>query len=549
MTKATTRQFITILSLLILPACFGSNKSSSSDEADAGSTTTDFVGETFNDTEAELYSDGPVDIPVPIARATAMDLSKMTATYQDAGIDSSGSLLTRYTTGSSGYIITGSAGASPSNKVYFFNIQTQEALVVLANEDGSFEGKIVAREGDLVAVSALNDAEDTASPPITIATNKAGLMEAAFTNSNSIGTEANLIAASDYTFIALQNNDGTSSLIRRKFNSSNISTVAKNVSGSVKAIGVDQGIHDVSLIMNDELLYRIDNANTSVELADTSWNNPLPIYTVTSDIRDFDLIAGLEAFMDSNNNILICQIDSFDSPDYNNAQMALIHISSTGTETVLANDKTHIIIDCDQADNGNVYVLARAVKAGGELDAPTIFRLAIADGVNSLTNAQVYRILSVGIGVPLALDMSPDTNYALISSINSAGDFVYVVYEKTTALETTIYNHALDSDRYTNFARISSTGVVVACSFTDEENNHFVAHRFKTDGVDTFTQLTDPKFSLPCNGTFDIGRANHLIYYRSPGTSITDQNSALAAPQVSMINLDLVDFDALAPDN
>ena len=538
----TIRAYILISIFVLLSACFSGSSSS----------TTEVAGDALDTTESELYSNGPFDLPVTIAKLETVNPNLMSADYLDSGIsdistDSSVTFLLNTESSSSGYVITGSEGATTSEKVIAYNTVTTSSVIVSSEVDGSFTLNILATEGDPISVSSLNGGEDTASPPVTISSFN-GISEISLTNTALLGINHNLVQLNGYTFFTTVDDDGISTLVRRELTTGTTETV-DIVSGVFESISVDSTSHDVSLLTTDESLYHI-NSDDPISLSSIVWDNANSIYVHPDTIRVFDqLDHGIETFTDGNNNSFICVNDTFDALGYNDTNTNLLHIAADGTRTIIADDSIDVILDCELGADGKLYVLARPPAVPGPgFDAARIYKLTLSDGVNALTNASTFHVFSSTIQ-PRSFDISQNLDYVVLVGNNSSNEIEYVVYDESANTETTVYQHASGDDAYPNYARISSTGMVVACTSLNVDSGVLAAHRFGTDSKNEFYKLTDPDITSACNGSFEIDEQDFLVYFKAPGANILSENSELSPIQLNIMNLNSISFSSLSLDS
>src|SRR3990167_7283975 len=132
-----------------LSAISGSATGNATGETDTSGGTSTSAGDLSN-TETGLYADGPVDIPVTIAKLDSVDADLVIIPpLSDGAVDnlSSSSFIKKLESSGAVYVVTGAAGAvntEQTMKIYGINTTSGTAVIASVESDGSFEFQINA---------------------------------------------------------------------------------------------------------------------------------------------------------------------------------------------------------------------------------------------------------------------------------------------------------------------------------------------------------------------------------------------------------------------
>lgn len=201
------KSWVRLLALLIIPGtiwyCSGSAGQGLNPSGSDASGDDPLAG-----TEGSLFEDGPIDIPITIAKLNHIDASKVGVTVE---VGSGGSCLARFA-------ITGAAGAvldpEANPKVFAYNSNRDTSATGDIAADGSFSVKVCGTASDTIVLAAMNDAEDAIGPPLLIEVDDTGNVVISDTNTDNLFTTANLVVDDDGNTYLLTSGGAGAALVK-----------------------------------------------------------------------------------------------------------------------------------------------------------------------------------------------------------------------------------------------------------------------------------------------------------------------------------------------
>lgn len=222
-----------------------------------GSATSTGTADALSGTESQLYEDGPIELPVTIAKLDSPDLSLITVTVEE--ISSTTANATKFAATSTHiFTVTGLAGAggrlsddSFAPKFFMFNATTDEQAVSEVGADGSFTGQIDGELSDTIAFASMTEGEDQVSPILSVAVDDNGNFIVATTNASDLSADVNVMTDPDgnYYFTVVAD-DGTFTLLRRNLGGTEVETIATGLNSEPRVILAGSG-PAVTVILQD----------------------------------------------------------------------------------------------------------------------------------------------------------------------------------------------------------------------------------------------------------------------------------------------------------
>lgn len=264
-----------------------------------GTTTSAATAEAASETETSLFSDGPVDIPVTIAKLETPDITKMVISAQSldpsvSAVPNLKKLLTKYsvTDPTVAYAIVGSAGAvhdpDVTPFVYLENATNSTSEFCDAESDGSFTCAILGDlNDDLRLYASTTDDTTTAqmSPPLYINVDELGTVTVGDTNSTNISADFKLMTDNAGNYYLVIISEGRSTFARRSITGTTLEIIWDTSDDESSIIPtVIESLDSDTLLLFDQNgdFYEIEIASTSNAAVSASFlTGSRPAYTLT----------------------------------------------------------------------------------------------------------------------------------------------------------------------------------------------------------------------------------------------------------------------------
>lgn len=342
-----------------------------------GGTTTSGAdsAEALTEAETSLYDSGPIDMPVTIAKLNSPSVESVTISVEAIGSESLNANLVRYA-GSSDYryTVTLTAGLDSTATPYLllFNGTDETSSICTLDEDGSTGDGDCTIDGDLrddIAIAALNEAQDQASPFLSFATSSVGTFDGPIVLTNA-ADEVILPAfqqASDpfgNIYGASDNGDGTYSLWSRGIDgSSEVNVIADSLTSDPQVITSD-GTNVVVILTSGDILHFTTtvsgsiNASPTLRYAVEDWDETL-LYSIDGGLTEASFLedSGYRLWLNSTGTVALMDGPprlADDSVNFN--FLSLIDLTGANEPYVLAD--TSEVQDCvsDMGDADTMYV-------------------------------------------------------------------------------------------------------------------------------------------------------------------------------------------------
>ena len=311
--------------------------SGTDDAGTSGSSAAASTAEAASETETSLYSDGPIDLPVTIAKLETPDVTKLLISAQslDQSINAPQNLrtlLNRYSTTDPtvAYAIVGSAGAvhDPDVTPFVFleNATNDTTEFCDVSLDGSFTCAILGDLNDdlrLYASTADDISTAQMSPPLYIRLNELGTTTIGDTNSTNISADFKLMTDNVGNYYLVIITDGRSTFARRSITGTTLEVIWDTNDDESSIIPtVIESLDSESLLLFDKNgdFYEVSIESTSsASVASSFLTGSKPAYsTITPTIT---------AVSEINDNLI--QSDPSTTPGY---RIQVIYDSGTSSD-------------------------------------------------------------------------------------------------------------------------------------------------------------------------------------------------------------------------
>ena len=270
---------------------------------DTGTTTNSASADALSDQETGLFEDGPVDLPVTIAKLESPDVTKIVVSADPVSPSVSAPLNnSRYSTTDPtvAYTVTGAAGAvhDPvvTPYVYLFNDNNDVDEFCEVSSNGSFSCAVLGDLADdlyLFASTASDLSTAEMSPPLHIVMDDFGVVAVGDTNSTGISADFSVATDSsgNYYLIVLNSTTGLSNFYRRNVDGSLLQTIwteddAESVLTPTKIESINENF--VIFFDQDGKLHQVQLTETNASIATSFLTGVKPRFTLTTDVTDID---------------------------------------------------------------------------------------------------------------------------------------------------------------------------------------------------------------------------------------------------------------------
>lgn len=222
-----------------------------SSATDAG---TSDVGADLTSSDSQLYSDGPIDLPVTIAKLDTPDLTKITVTVEALSTPSSSAPLV--VTATHRFTALGIAGAANTAMVAMFNVNSGEQATSAVGSDGSFTIQIDGVLTDTIALAGANSTVMQIGPPLIVTVDSAGNPVITVSNAGSLNTNQSLIIDElENYYVSVLNADGTTyTLLQRNADGSQLEVISSTLASEPRLIAASATGETLTVVLQDGTL-------------------------------------------------------------------------------------------------------------------------------------------------------------------------------------------------------------------------------------------------------------------------------------------------------
>lgn len=550
---AATRLFLVVVAVSFFTATgffcsqgCGGALSGLASEATSGDTASDGSASTLSDTESQLFEDGPVDLPVTVAKLDSPDLNLITVS-----VESLESLLVipdaEYaTTDTHRFTVTGAVGAaghledgSFAPKFYLLNATTTESVLTDTGSDGSFVGTITGALTDTIVFASATSDGLQVSPVEIISVDAGGNVVVTTTNTLNLSTAQNLMTdrSGNYYFSVLNADGTTYSLLRRNLSGSQVDTISSTLPSLPRVVSSYDGTNVEVILESGDVMEFIAPAVTALTkslsipgvaaASESEWLS-VTLDTISGGLPPIDLVKGAGGFqlLSSATNKTALMVSPFINVHTGENlpnMLNLIDLTGQYVPVVLVNGAEYDSAFVDRDGNGNVYVFLSTIGLEGASAEWTMYRFAIFDLDGTSTAVDAWQNRETLFNFPLGsvnwMDVSG--NGDVVVSYLSADNFVSTAYWTESSGLSVIGDSSSPSGAFSN-PRISSDGqfiVVCAMSSSDPLMTNLAVY-FPGDTAGQITSLSENDAFATCDPSSADGvfiDSNDLVhFYKKP---------------------------------
>jgi hypothetical protein len=523
--------------------------------------------------ETSLYDQGPIDLPVTIAKLDSIDSALVTIEYSDSLTQELlRSLASQSAVSSGGYVITGEAGAinvDQATKLFALNTSTSELTVLEIAADGSFVLEMEAEEGQVIALAPMVDAEDQIGAPI-YADEENGVDTIALTNSDFLNPNVNIEVNPDgYAYFSAEALDGTYEIYRRNLDGTTLETVATGISSQVRFIVLDeQG--SLNYVTQDGKVFSILLAETSTDISSLAAKG-----SVTPAYLDYEDPVELMSFgdaLDDADTFVPAPVEVFRVGSGSYRGMTFVSNKrqvNSGAEGIVQPSFLRFI----EVDSGTTTheFLSTSDYHSAEFSLGEVDTLFVAAEPNDTTEAQSFRPfelyeLDMTLGATAWENRTLFYSHAtrgesLISMKSTRNNSVVFIVQNAVTGTNSIYSlregespvavaGSPTGDKIysefialTEYNPIGNTSFVTCATDASEGVSYLAKHNIDRDDPGVFYRITSTTNKDGCKGNYAIDNENRVMFYRSEVVDGVEQ-----APQISFIDLDNLNSDELVLD-
>jgi hypothetical protein len=497
-----------------------------------------------------LYSDGPVDLPVTIAKLDSPDTQRVTV---EVGSSSSFAISSNFlVSGSPLYAgsglamrITGSSGAvdieqTPNLIAYVVDtvgVDLSSQTVVNASSDGSFEIVMPFDDDYEILFAGLSEDESFASPFLRVIQQKVANQVPpntyrenyvlVTTNSNVISSAQSLMSdSSGYYYLSLDTNATTHSFLRRNIDGSQSEFIIENDS---------EIVDHVAAYSEQKIAYVNDSGQLRLVLPSTT-SSSLSLTTGGAEPLHSEIVSYSKT---------LTTLTSY-TPDATKIAMN----NNEDAVVVSQTDPSYPAVSYVRTVSGSVVPIIRStwydeIKTAFSVGASKLYAFVLFEGnyyfysanlASSVTTAWSNRTTlddTIDFTAIHSLDAS-ENGVVAIDVDNNLGQRTLEYWTQGTGF-TAISDSTSDSHEYVNPKVTADGAYIIACQLGINGNpNQFVYHQPGVDAFSEFHAITNTSDKSVCDeseGSYFISPHNNFLHFYRTETDGT-------LPQHAVINLD-----------
>lgn len=519
--------------------------------------------EAFSESEAELFGEGPIEVPVGMAKLESPDPALVNVTVTETGgVVESGSSYLRYAIAAGSNVrfdFEFQAGALPdpgdtTPKAFLYNVQTGRQTVILANADGSGTGRIVGVQGDRILLASMNDRETAISPFYVYDVDLDGIVSVTETNARNLASFTRLITDNknnSYFTTIKDTMPATYNFWRRNRDGSLAELIAANLTREPRYIDVVDG-NRISVLFEDGMIsvFVLNSVlpadSLSPQLAVTSENVDGSLFTEFAlgsngdgPLGPADAPQGRRLIMLNSQQGVLSVVPPMALDGHQNPYLVrFIPLQTTGgpNEVVdLVNTQEFDRAVVAKGGNNKIFIFARPV---GKTHF-TLFQIELR-GPSDAATAWADRVTIIPSFSGFITYMSAANNNTLVFSVqDGVGNINYWYWDGSQA--TMMVNLKEEGLNYSERFFLTRDGdSLVTCDLGEEDETHqLVRHRIGVYPQGVFVFLTDYLESSSCSAqgdSYSVDSMGILHFLRYDQKTDTFQKA----------HLDLEKFDAFA---
>jgi hypothetical protein len=557
--------FIFLLLLFTLNACAGvsgiSGQATGEGTGDTGNTGTGT--EALSETESGLYEDGPVSIPVTIAKLDSVNADLVTITPLETGANdnlASPWMIRKLESSEGVYVVTGTAGAVNTDeamKIYGLNTTLAIAVIADVEDDGSFEFQINAEEGEIVAIAPMLDDESEIGPPVYGDT-ETGVVTLSTTNTDALNANSNIVELDGYVYFSLENEDGTFTLHRRNLDGTAVETLVENIDSQIRFITASEN-NVITYVTQDGRVFRLNGTAATASVsgraryAELTWNTPETIHDFGEPVDDpeFFLPPTTRTFIASSGDIFFSNGNPLGAASTTIQDIVLTHVdAATGAKTALIKFKDYEFVNVDMGAPDTLFVSASPTSNTGLDNRFRIFKLNMLDGAAAWDLRTLIHTRPIADENILNIDASARNMIVFVTAQDTLHTFFSLSADVSdTPIEGAMFTGTPERP-YSEWITVSpdsasGNALVLTCRGDGDKGSYLVIHRIGVDPPETLQRITNSESKNSCHGSYRVDDGGRVFFYR---TSINEDGTEGAA-QLSFINLTTIDESQLTVDD
>lgn len=513
---------------------------------DTGTTTGGTAADSLTGTETQLFDDGPIDMPVTIAKLESPDLSLITVTVEEL---SGGAQAVKFATGATHrFTITGAAGAGGTledgtfaPKFLTFNATTDEQAIATVNADGSFVGQIDGSLTDTIVFASMTEAEDQVSPILAVVTDADGNFIVTTTNAADLSSAVNVMTdTSGNYYFTVKASDGTFTFMRRNVSGSDVETIAEGLASEPRVILAQSGPAVTVISQDGSIVIYAEPAPASVTTFLTAGGGGSHAETASTwTVQPLDELGGEILGVDEaawpGHSLMYSQTErtvamtlpyANSATGENNADLLrFIDLSGTGAVEPIILSADFDAVYADVGESGKIYVFASPDQFEANGSDYILYRFDFLD-VETGGYAEAWQVRETLIAsftsTVTSLDVA-ENGEAVFGFMISAGQNGVGYWSSAAGTPVTVNDPVNDPNFYA-YPKISPDGqFVIFCDIgvptAQVETGGDLTVYFPGDPTGTFTKLLESESFNTCTdnpASFFIDSQDRIHFYQAP---------------------------------
>lgn len=559
--------FFVIFLAFTLPRCGGlAGISTTGSDADSGGTDSSDDGSSvatdpLSDAESGLYDDGPMDLPVTIAKLDSGNLTAENDAYYTDGTDlseSSGGLYSvrhAETSSSAGYRFEfgenfiKEADRDVVEYLAAVNLETGEIQLQGVNDDGSVDAFTVpAEEGQYIALAPMVADQSAVGIPIYPFVED-GVYGNALTNSTSLSVNLPVQIKDDYTFFSEEFDDATFALYRRNLDGSPVETIISGVTSQIRYVEPGLG-GGVAYYTQDGKAYYVKALGTTPE----TWGSPTLVRDLGAELSPPNSFVPAPVKLATSTNGYIFALNKavVNENGGDMSTMLAIYNTADGTTSVhmAVTDFKDASFDMGEQDTLFVFLSPYDSKTMDGFGAYELYRLDMTLGHAAWENREkIYAI--PGSNDHVATMTASSENVVVFATFNTLSPErtgVLALEDIEHPLPRVLFESPIGVKMYSEHVAVSPSGsffdaVVLTCANDPETDTSYLVIHNMSDERNVLYRITSPEKET-CGGGYNIDDENRIVYFQdiadlsdSDGDGDTDEGY----PQLTVTDLNKID--------
>lgn len=508
------------------------------------------IGTDLTSTDSQLYDEGPVDMPVTIAKLDSPDLTKVSVTVEEITTPSISPPLA--TTTLYRFTIIGAPAATNTAKIFVYDVTTGDTASADVATDYSFTVSIDAASlTDSIAFAGGNSELSQISPPyvINVVVNEDLSVSpvVALTNSSSLNSNQNILvdAVGNY-YLSSSNTDGTYTLSRRSATGTQLEIIAPALNSPPRIVFSSQG-GSVMVILEDGTILGFDAPLSALTIptlarskpAFTDWTEN-SIGSISGGLVAANATFGTGYSMAQNSEDGTAISYPLINPVTAESNLNLLKITdSSGVSSVdLIPASTYDGINIQSGPDDKLYMF---LKQAGMVSSDLVsmdFVSPSSNGNGAVLDSWAARTTHIsGLAAYIISFTVADNADVAYTYVTEENGFPLNTYWNSTAgvSQTWRVTDENISRQYFNATLTPASEIVIMCDVGESTSDVPALVYWRvgdaTNDVHDLVRFTDAEACNQAPGTFFVSTTNLLYFYKRSGT---------VDPQLSVIDLNQI---------